>query len=129
MPLFHPDLFVVMLFGSARKNLQAVQNAAVRVLPRAKTIDHISPILTAHSWPPIQVRSDFKMVLMTYIIVNEIATHTRPASLNLIYIVKSPDKFSVLTDERTTSNKTCLVFIRMPFQKELEPGRQSATEN
>ena len=48
------------------KNLQLVQNAAARILTRTRKFDHITPILTSLHWLPIQARSDFKVLLLTY---------------------------------------------------------------
>ena len=48
------------------KRLQLVQNAAARILTRTKKYDHITPVLISLHWLPIQARSDFKVLLLTY---------------------------------------------------------------
>ena len=48
------------------KSLQMVQNAAARVLTRTRKFDHITPILASLHCLPLLLRSDFKVLLMTY---------------------------------------------------------------
>uniref|UniRef100_A0A671Y9A2 Reverse transcriptase domain-containing protein n=1 Tax=Sparus aurata TaxID=8175 RepID=A0A671Y9A2_SPAAU len=55
------------------KSLQMVQNAAARVLTRTRTFYHITPILASLHWLPVHLRSDFKVLLMTYKTVHSIA--------------------------------------------------------
>ena len=52
--------------SSTTKSLQLVQNAAARLLTRTRKFDHITPILTSLHWLPINARSDFKVLLLTY---------------------------------------------------------------
>ena len=44
------------------KRLQAVQNAAARVVNKSKKSDHISPILTKLHWLPVQERINHKVL-------------------------------------------------------------------
>ena len=59
--------------NSSLKNLQLVQNAAARILTNTRKFDHITPILSSLHWLPIQARSDFKVLLLTYKILNGLA--------------------------------------------------------
>ncbi len=40
--------------------------AAARILPKTRKFDHITPVLASVQWLPVNVRSDFKVLLMTY---------------------------------------------------------------
>ncbi len=53
--------------------LQMVQNAA-RVLTRTRKYDHISPVMSTLHWLPIKHRIDFKILLITYKVLNGLAT-------------------------------------------------------
>lgn len=46
--------------------LQLVQNAAARFIQNSRKCDHITPILRALHWLPIQFRIDFKILLLVY---------------------------------------------------------------
>ncbi|XP_071505967.1 uncharacterized protein [Diadema antillarum] len=48
------------------KRLQAVQNAAARLLTGTKKSDHISPEVRELHWLPVQCRVQFKILLLTY---------------------------------------------------------------
>ena len=50
-----------------------VQNAAARILTGSSKYEHISPVLASLHWLPVQVRADFKVLLLTYKIVNGLA--------------------------------------------------------
>uniref|UniRef100_A0A4W6D5N5 Reverse transcriptase domain-containing protein n=1 Tax=Lates calcarifer TaxID=8187 RepID=A0A4W6D5N5_LATCA len=70
------DYCNVLLSGLPRtstKSLQMVQNAAARMLTRSRRFDHITPVLASLHWLPVHVRSDFKVLLMTYKILNGLA--------------------------------------------------------
>ncbi len=54
--------------------LQMVQNAAARVLTRARKYDHISPVLSTLHWLPIKHRIYFKILLITYKALNGLAS-------------------------------------------------------
>uniref|UniRef100_A0A667Z0D5 Reverse transcriptase domain-containing protein n=1 Tax=Myripristis murdjan TaxID=586833 RepID=A0A667Z0D5_9TELE len=58
---------------ASTKSLQMVQNAAARVLTRTRKFDHITPILASLHWLPVHIRSDFKVLLLTYKILNGFA--------------------------------------------------------
>jgi hypothetical protein len=48
------------------KRLQAVQNAAARVVTKSKKSDHISPVLSKLHWLPVQERINHKVLSSTY---------------------------------------------------------------
>ena len=52
--------------SSAIKRLQAVQNAAARLLTGTRKFDHISPILHELHWLPVQQRVQYKILLLTF---------------------------------------------------------------
>ena len=53
--------------------LQLVQNAAARVLTGTRKYDHISPILASLHWLPITFRINFKILLITFKALSELA--------------------------------------------------------
>jgi hypothetical protein len=48
------------------RQLQLIQNAAARILMRAKRTDHITPLLKHLHWLPVQFRIDFKILLLVF---------------------------------------------------------------
>ena len=54
------------LYKRAVRQLQYIQNAAVRVLTRTRKYDHISPVLRFLQWLPVTQRLDFKTALLVY---------------------------------------------------------------
>ena len=48
------------------RKLQAVQNAAARLICNTPRFDHITPVLYDLHWLPIKSRIDFKILLITY---------------------------------------------------------------
>ena len=48
------------------RRLQAVQNAAARVVAKSKVSDHISPVLSKLHWLPVQSRITHKLLSLTY---------------------------------------------------------------
>ena len=50
-----------------------VQNAAARVLTQTRKFDHIIPILVSLHWLPVHLRSDYRVLLMTYKTVHGLA--------------------------------------------------------
>jgi len=53
--------------------LQRLQNTAARLVVRAKKNDHITPILKRLHWLPVRARIDFKILLITYKALNNLA--------------------------------------------------------
>ncbi len=59
--------------ASSIDKLQIVQNAAARVLTRSRKYDHITPILRSLHWLPIKFRISYKILLLTYKALNDLA--------------------------------------------------------
>jgi len=78
------------VYGSASlrtrpTRLQAVQNAAVRLIAGARKIDHVTPLLRERHWLPVKQRITFKVAVMTYKCVHGttadyLADYIRPLS-------------------------------------------------
>ena len=65
-----------LLFGLSDKSLnrlRKVQNTAVRIVTLCKRNDHITPYLKELHWLPVHLRIDFKILLITYKILNGLA--------------------------------------------------------
>ncbi len=59
--------------ASSLNKLQIVQNAAARVLTRSRKYDHITPILQSLHWLPIKFRISYKILLLAYKALNDLA--------------------------------------------------------
>lgn len=62
-----------LLYGlpkTSLKRLQCVQNAAARLVSLTKKQEHITPILFNLHWLPIEQRIEFKIILLTFKILN-----------------------------------------------------------
>ncbi len=59
--------------ASSINKLQIVQNAAARVLTRSRKYDHITPILHSLHWLPIKFRISYKILLLAYKALNDLA--------------------------------------------------------
>ena len=61
--------------GASRgiNKLQLVQNSAARLLTGTRKHEHISPILRSLPWLPIPERIDFKLLLLTFKSLNDVA--------------------------------------------------------
>lgn len=57
-----------------RDKLQRIQNIAARMITGTRNTDHITPILKNLHWLPIEARVNFKILLITYKILNEQST-------------------------------------------------------
>ena len=65
-----------LLYGIPEKDLnklQRLQNSAARLVTRTKLRDHITPVLKTLHWLPVRQRITFKILLIVYKIVNQIA--------------------------------------------------------
>ncbi len=59
--------------SSSINKLQVVQNAAARVLTRSRKYDHITPILQSLNWLPNKFRISYKILLLAYKALNDLA--------------------------------------------------------
>ena len=85
------------------QRLQKLQNTAARIVSLTKKYDHITPILQQLHWLPIANRIKFKIMLLTYKALNQLAPQyitdllqpytpahgLRSANLNLLAVPKS----------------------------------------
>lgn len=55
------------------EKLQHVQNSAARLLTYTRKYDHITPVLKELHWLPVAERIDFKILLLTFKAINNIA--------------------------------------------------------
>ena len=65
-----------LLYGIPKQEimkLQRIQNAAARIVSKAKKYDHITPTLHALHWLPISQRIQYKILLLTYKALNNLA--------------------------------------------------------
>ncbi len=62
--------------ASSINKLQIVQNAAARVLTRSRKYDHLSQILRSLHWLPIKFRISYKILLLAYKALNDLASLT-----------------------------------------------------
>jgi len=53
--------------------LQLVQNAPARVLTSSRKYDHVTPILSSLHWLPIKFHINYKVLLLTYKALNDLA--------------------------------------------------------
>uniref|UniRef100_A0A669EZ97 Reverse transcriptase domain-containing protein n=1 Tax=Oreochromis niloticus TaxID=8128 RepID=A0A669EZ97_ORENI len=68
------------------KSLQLIQNAAARVLTGTRKREHISPVLASLHWLPVKSRIEFKILLLTYKVLNNQA----PSYLNDLVVPYHP---------------------------------------
>uniref|UniRef100_UPI00358F988E uncharacterized protein n=1 Tax=Myxine glutinosa TaxID=7769 RepID=UPI00358F988E len=65
-----------LLYGSPSKitnKLQYIQNSAARLLTHSRTRDHITPVLYKLHWLPIPQRIQYKILLLTYKALHNLA--------------------------------------------------------
>ena len=56
-----------------RDKLQLCQNSAARLITRSRKYDHITPILVDLHWLPVEYRIKFKIMLITYKALHDLA--------------------------------------------------------
>lgn len=70
------DFGNALLYGITERQLnklQQAQNAAARMLTRTRKFDHISPVLQRLHWLPIRYRIHFKLLLLTWKALHDMA--------------------------------------------------------
>ena len=70
------------------KKLQHVQNAAARLLTRTGKCEHITPILKELHWIPVNQRIEFKILVLTFKVLNG----TAPKYLRDLLILYQPNR-------------------------------------
>ena len=92
-----------LLYGLPDKELtklQRIQNSAARLVTSTKKHEHITPILRSLHWLPLKKRIIFKILLMTFKVLNGLA----PSYLSDLLVVQKP-----LRKLRSNSNNSiCL---------------------
>ena len=73
------------------RKLQAVQNAAARLICNTPRFDHITPVLYDLHWLPIKSRIDFKILLITYKALNNQA----PTYIKELLSIKKPTSYNL----------------------------------
>ena len=66
--------------------LQSIQNIAARLVTLTPKYDHISPVLRRLHWLPISARIEFKVICLTFRIINGLA----PAYMRELVCLKKP---------------------------------------
>ena len=83
--------------------LQSIQNAAVRLIAGASQFDHVTPLLQARHWLPIEQRIVFKLGVMMYRTVNGMA----PCYLQEYVISPASPRSLLRLDQLTPVNCMC----------------------
>lgn len=73
---------------SSLHRLQLVQNAAARLLTGVRMYEHITPVLANLHWLPVKYRIDFKILVLTFKVLNNKA----PSYLNELLNIYDPQR-------------------------------------
>ena len=87
-----------LLFGlsnSQLQKLQRVQNAAARIITGTRKYDHITPVLRELHWLPVKERIDFKILLLTFKALNNMA----PAYLKDMLRLQTSDRCKLRSEK------------------------------
>ena len=87
-----------LLFGLPNyqlQKLQRVQNAAARIITGTRKYDHITPVLKELHWLPVKERIDFKILLLTFKALNNMA----PAYLKDMLRLQTSDRYRLRSDK------------------------------
>ena len=84
------DLIIVTAFlpAWARKHSNGYQNSAARLLTRSRKYDHITPVLASLHWLPVCFRIDFKILLITFKALHDLA----PAYISELLVPYVPSR-------------------------------------
>ena len=80
-----------LFYGLPEKSthcLQRLQNTAARIITKTKKYDHITPVLRELHWLPVKYRSHFKVLLLTYKCIHNMA----PQYLSELLTVHNPSR-------------------------------------
>ena len=61
-------------------DVPGLPSEAARTATQTKRSDHITPILYELHWPPVEMRTDYKLLSLVYSCLNGIAPFTSPES-------------------------------------------------
>ena len=73
------------------QKLQRVQNAAARIITGIKKYDQITPALKELHWLPVQQRIEFKILLLTYKALNNMA----PSYITSMFTMQGQERCSL----------------------------------
>ena len=82
------------------KRVQLVQNSAAKMIFGLQRYDHVTPALITLHWLPIQQRIDFKILLITYKALNDMAPQ---------YLQELLELYTTTRDQRSAPDPTRLV--------------------
>ena len=105
---YYNSLFAGLSNGKITK-LQRIQNNAARILLKQPKRPHITPLLKDLHWLPIKARIDYKVALLCFICLNNIA----PAYIKDLIVPYTPARmlrsstFNLLSTPRVSSRKDC----------------------
>ena len=94
-----------LLIGSPHQlinKLQKVQNSAVRIICRPSKFAHMSPILRSLHWLPVEKRIQYKILLLTFKVLNNLG----PSYLS--------DLLQLYTPSRTLRSSADTRLLRIP---------------
>lgn len=78
--------------------LQRIQNAAARLITNTSRFNHITPTLAELHWLPVKCRIDYKILLITFKAIHNLA----PAYIKQLISVKQSSKYSLRSDTGIT---------------------------
>ena len=87
-----------LLFGLLNyqlQKLQRVQNAAARIIAGTRKYDRITPVLRELHWLPVKERIDFKVLLLTFKALNNMA----PAYLKGMLRFQTSDRYKLRSEK------------------------------
>ena len=97
--------------------LQRVQNACARLIFREQKFCHVTPLIYELHWLPIKYRIEFKILLITFKILNLLA----PTYLSSLISLRLPSKYNL----RNSSDNLLLSYPR--FKSKATLGDRSFT--
>ena len=95
----------ILLSGSLVRKLQYVQNSAARLLTGSRKHEHITRVLRDLHWLPVHERIRFKILLMTFKCLNQLA----PSYLSDLLIHYRPSRTLRSSDKELLIQPRCII--------------------